>query len=157
MQRVTRLPLLVNNINNANNMLQLTCKSEEECDTGSRAFEALKEVRFRWQFCLSAAPSISLSLLSLSFTACQKVQRDHEVDGADGEDADSVPKARLQRGATDRAPDIGHAVAGEGIQRGLGTWTRSRKKHPGKAEYFRRLGSKAAPLPSPVHRHTGGH
>ena len=48
MQRVTRLPLLVNNINNAYNMLQLmTSESEDECETGSRAFEALKEVRFR--------------------------------------------------------------------------------------------------------------
>ena len=116
MQRVTRLPLLVDAINN---MLQRTSESEEECETGRQAVEALKEVRFILQYWLCCIH------LSLPFTACQKVQRDHEVDGADGEDADSVPKARLQRGGADCAPCIGVAVAGEGIRRGLHTGTRN--------------------------------
>ena len=133
MQRVTRLPLLVDAINN---MLQLTTsESEEGYEAGNRAVEALKEVRsrllnivyiniYRVRLHLSFI-SLCCTLLSLSITACQKVQRDHEVDGADGEDADSIPKARLQRGAPDRAPGIGVAVAGEGIRRGLHTGTRN--------------------------------
>ena len=43
MQRVTRLPLLLDAINK---MLQLTGGSEKECEKGQRALEAVKEVRF---------------------------------------------------------------------------------------------------------------
>ena len=41
MQRVTRLPLLVDAINK---MLQLTGGAERECETGTRALDAVKEV-----------------------------------------------------------------------------------------------------------------